>query len=186
MGHLSQSLGGSRGSRRERPEVDHSRRWQRLVLGLAHCLLQCRGAALPLPQIAQPLSGHPCVRQTLPQATATTTQSHLPRLPCYLASSRYDTVLRRYLRVVRTYRDSQPEAVATLRRDFRSTISYYHIEQQFPAWDRKHLCTTSRLERFNRTIRRRARAASAYHSDQGLLAMVAQEAHEFHVAQRDK
>lgn len=99
---------------------------------------------------------------------------------------RYDTVLRRYLKVVRTYRDSQPEAVATLRRDFRSTITYYHIERQFPAWDRKHLRTTSRLERFNRTIRRRARAASAYHSSQGLLAMLVQEAHGLHVGQLDK
>ena len=97
---------------------------------------------------------------------------------------RYDTVLRRYLKVVRTYRHSQPEAVATLRRDFRSTITYYPLEQQFPVWDRKYLCTTSRLERFNRRIRRRARAACAYHSDQGLLAMVAQEAHLFHAAQR--
>jgi len=99
---------------------------------------------------------------------------------------RYDTVLRRYLKVVRAYRDSQPEAVATLRRDFRSTVTYYHVEQQFPTWDRRHLRTTSRLERFNRRIRRRARAASAYHSDHGLLAMVAQEAHEFHTQQRDK
>jgi transposase-like protein len=97
---------------------------------------------------------------------------------------RYDTVLRRYLKVVRAYRHSQPEAVATLRRDFRSTITYYHLEQQFPAWDRKYLRTTSRLERFNRRIRRRTRAANAYHSDQGLLAMLTQEAHEFHAAQR--
>lgn len=98
---------------------------------------------------------------------------------------RYDTVLRRYLKVVRAYRDSQPDAVATLRRDFRPTITYYHLEQRFPAWDRKHLRTTSRLERFNRRIRRRARAASAYHSNQGLLAMLAQEAHALHAAQCD-
>jgi transposase-like protein len=99
---------------------------------------------------------------------------------------RYDTVLRRYLKVVRAYRHSQPEAVATLRRDFRSTVTYYHLEQQFPAWERRHLRTTSRLERFNRRIRRRARAACAYHSDQGLLAMLAQEAHQFHALQRNE
>ena len=98
---------------------------------------------------------------------------------------RYDTVLRRYLKVVRTYRQSQPKAVATLRRDFRSTITYYHLEQQFPTWDRRYLRTTSRLERFNRRIRRRTRAANAYHSDQGLLAMVAQEVHAFHAVQTD-
>ena len=55
---------------------------------------------------------------------------------------RYDTVLRRYLKVVRDYRHSQPKAVATLRRDFRSTITYYLLEQQFPSRDRRHLRTT--------------------------------------------
>jgi transposase-like protein len=99
---------------------------------------------------------------------------------------RYDTALRRYLKVVRTYRDSQPDAVATLRRDFRSTVTYYHLEQRFPTWERRHLRTTSRLERFNRRIRRRARAANAYHSDQGLLAMLSQEAAEFHAAQSSR
>jgi transposase-like protein len=96
---------------------------------------------------------------------------------------RYDTVLRRYLKVVRAYRHEQPKAVATLRRDFRSTVTYYHLERLFPAWERRHLRTTSRLERFNRRLRRRTRAANAYHSDQGLLAMVAQEAHAFHAVQ---
>jgi transposase-like protein len=100
-------------------------------------------------------------------------------------AQRYDTVLRRYRKVIRKYRDSQPKAVATLRRDFRSTVTYYHLEQQYPAWERRHLRTTSCVERFNRKLRRRARAASAYHSDQGVLAMVAQMAHEYHVAQSE-
>jgi transposase-like protein len=95
---------------------------------------------------------------------------------------RYQTALRRYLKVVRTWRHSQPEAVATLRRDFRSTVTYYQMEQQHPSWQRRHLRTTSRLERFNRRVRHRARAANAYHSDQGLLAMVAQEASQFHLS----
>jgi putative transposase len=97
---------------------------------------------------------------------------------------RYETMLRRYLKVVRTYRHLQPEAVATLRRDFRQTITYYALEQQFPNWERKHLRTTSRLERFNRRLRRRIRAANAYHSELGLEAMLSQETHEFHAAQR--
>lgn len=88
----------------------------------------------------------------------------------------YQTVLRRYLKAVRTHRSTQPKAVATLRRDFRSTVTYYALEQQFPAWNREHLRTTSRLERFNRKLRHRARAANAYHSDEGLLGMIAQEA----------
>jgi transposase-like protein len=95
----------------------------------------------------------------------------------------YATMLRRYLKVVRTYRETQPKAVATLRRDFRFTVTYYYFEHLFPDWQRQHLRTTSRLERFNRRIRRRLRAANAYHSDSGLQAMLAQEAHEFHLAQ---
>lgn len=87
----------------------------------------------------------------------------------------YQTMLRRYLKVVRTYRLSQPKAVATLRRDFRYTVTYYHLEQLFPRWSRQHLRTTSRLERFNRTIRFCLKAANAYHSDTGLEAMLAQE-----------
>jgi transposase-like protein len=98
-------------------------------------------------------------------------------------AQRYETVLRRYLQVVRTYRLTQPEAVATLRRDFRLTVTYYALEQEFPTWERRHLRTTSRLERFNRRLRRRLRAANAYHSDVGIRAMVAQETLEFHAAQ---
>jgi len=101
-------------------------------------------------------------------------------------SRRYETMLRRYLKVVRTYRHSPPEAVATLRRDFRLTITYYELEKEFPTWERKYLRTTSRLERFNRRLRRRIRAANAYHSVTGVNAMTAQEVHAFHVAQRSR
>ena len=97
---------------------------------------------------------------------------------------RYETMLRRYLKVVRTYRDTQPEAVATLRRDFRLTVTYYALEKEFPTWERKHLRATSRLERFNRNLRRRTHAANAYHSVVGLTAMIAQEIRAFHEAQR--
>ena len=63
-------------------------------------------------------------------------------------------------------------------------ITYFkNLEQQYPAWDRRHLRTTSRLERFNRRLRRRVRSAHAYHSDRGVLAMLAHEAYEFHAAQ---
>jgi hypothetical protein len=99
---------------------------------------------------------------------------------------RYQTMLRRYLKVVRAYRDLQPEAVATLRRDFRSTVTYYALEMQFPRWERKYLRTTSRLERFNRNIRRRTRPANAYHSDTGVTAMMSQVVRKFHDAQRTR
>lgn len=95
----------------------------------------------------------------------------------------YATTLRRYLKVVRAYRQSQPTAVATLRRDFRLTVTYFNLEQESPTWNRKHLRTISRLERFNRNIRHQARAANAYHSDLGVIAMATQEAHLFHASQ---
>jgi putative transposase len=97
---------------------------------------------------------------------------------------RYETMLRRYLKVVRTYRHTQPQAMATLRRDFRLTVTYYALEKQFPTWERRHLRTTSRLERFNRRLRRRTRPANAYHSVVGVTAMVTQEVRAFHDAQR--
>jgi len=84
------------------------------------------------------------------------------------------TVLRRALRVVQKYRTTQPEAVATLRRDFRTTVTYFCLQERHPTWGRQYLRTTSRLERFNRPLRRRIRSANAYHSDAGVLAMIAQ------------
>lgn len=99
---------------------------------------------------------------------------------------RYATALRRYLKVVRAYRDTQPRAVATLRRDFRATVTYYALEKQFPSWKRKNLRTTSHLERFNRNIRRRTIPANAYHSDPGVTAMMAQVVRKFHDAQRQR
>ncbi len=88
------------------------------------------------------------------------------------------TVLRRYLQVYHQYCDTQPKAVATLRRDFRATLTYYQVQQAHPHWHRRFLRTTSRLERFNRSLRRRFRSAGAYHSDDGLLAAIAQTADE--------
>jgi transposase-like protein len=85
------------------------------------------------------------------------------------------TVLRRYRQVVRLYRTTQPEAIRCLRLDFRSTIAYFSVQARHPGWHFSHLRTTSRLERFNRSIRRRTRAASAYHSDTTLRAMLHHE-----------
>jgi hypothetical protein len=90
----------------------------------------------------------------------------------------YATALRRYLTVCRKYRPDQPAAVATLRRDFRATVAYFVVAQAHPTWAHALLRTTSRLERFNRRLRRHCRAAGAYHSDDGILAMVAQVADE--------
>ncbi len=94
------------------------------------------------------------------------------------------TVLQRYRKVVRLYRSSQPEAVRCLRTDFRSTIAYFAIHERHPDWEILHLRTTSRLERLNRCLRRRARAACAYHSEAGLQAMVKHEVSTFNAAKQ--
>ena len=94
------------------------------------------------------------------------------------------TLLQRYRKVVRLYRTSQPEAIRCLRTDFRSTIAYFAVSERHPDWEIIHLRTTSRLERLNRCLRRRARAASAYHSDAGLRAMVTHEVSTFNTAKR--
>jgi hypothetical protein len=91
-------------------------------------------------------------------------------------AKQYATALRRYLAVCRQYRYSQPAAVATLRRDFRLTLTYYQLLKEHPAWQRRFLRTTSHLERFNRRLRKRCRSAGAYHSDIGISAMIAQTA----------
>lgn len=91
-------------------------------------------------------------------------------------AERYTTTLRRYLQVVRKYRASQPQAVATLRRDFQLTLTYFRLEQEHPGWPRRFLRTTSRLERFNQSLREHFDVARAYHSDAGILAVVVQEA----------
>jgi transposase-like protein len=91
-------------------------------------------------------------------------------------AKRLATALRRYLKVVRRFRHEQPEAVATLRRGFRQTLTFFHFSANY---DVCHLRTTSRLERFNRTLRRRLRPASALHSGQGLVAMFTYIIHDF-------
>jgi transposase-like protein len=86
--------------------------------------------------------------------------------------------LQRAQRVVDKYRDGQPKTVACLQRCFSDTLTYYHIEQQHADWPRTCLRTISQLERFNRHLRQRIRGANAYHSDAGVLAMIAQVAQQ--------
>lgn len=87
-------------------------------------------------------------------------------------AKRYATALRRYLKVVRLFRHTQPKAVAALRRDFRQTVTFYLLVDLY---DPRFLRTTSRLERFNRTLRTQFRKASAFHSVPGLTAVLNQQ-----------
>lgn len=72
----------------------------------------------------------------------------------------------------------QPVAVATLRRDFDLTLTYYHVQTTAAArghtWPATSLRTTSHLERLFRGLRRRLRQAIVLHSDVGLTALASQ------------
>lgn len=73
----------------------------------------------------------------------------------------------------RLWRDSQPELVATVCRDWPESIAFFHVHLRFPAWPLTALRTTSLFERLNRRIRRFIRAAGAFHSASGLSAILA-------------
>lgn len=100
----------------------------------------------------------------------------LKRFRTIWQAKRLPTALRRYRQVVRDFRLTQPDAVACLRRDFRDTLSFYALTDTIAP---HHLRTTSRLERFNRTLRTRLRPANALHSDRGLISMIAHQVHTF-------
>ena len=72
----------------------------------------------------------------------------------------------------------QPQAVATLRRDFDLTLTYYDVQATAAtlghSWSATYLRTTSHLERLFRGLRRRLRQAVVVHSGIGLTALAAQ------------
>lgn len=85
-------------------------------------------------------------------------------------------VLRRRDAFVAKWQEEEPEAVATLLRDFERTIAYLTVHEAAAArgerWEAHHLRTTSRLERLNRTVRRMVRQIVLFHSEAGLDARV--------------
>lgn len=76
-----------------------------------------------------------------------------------------------------TWRDREPDAVATLDRLFPKTLAYLdalaHARERGDAWQPRCLRATSILERLNRAIRQKARQAGAFHSERGLTAALA-------------
>lgn len=76
-----------------------------------------------------------------------------------------------------TWRDREPDAVATLDRLFPKTLAYLdalaHARERGEAWQPRCLRATSILERLNRAIRQKARQAGAFQSERGLAAALA-------------
>jgi putative transposase len=85
---------------------------------------------------------------------------------------------QRYSAFCQKWAPDQPQAVATLQRDFEHTLSFYQVQAQAKAhgehWPATFLRTTSQLERENRNLRRRIRQAVLFHSDIGLVATIYQ------------
>lgn len=74
--------------------------------------------------------------------------------------------------ICQAWQATQPDFVATLKRDWHETIAFFRVLQHHPQWARTALRTTSLLERINRMLRRLFRPAGAYQSRSGLLAAV--------------
>jgi transposase-like protein len=72
----------------------------------------------------------------------------------------------------------QPEAIATLQRDFEDTLTFYVVQeaaaQRGETWPARYLRTTSHLEREFRAWRRRLRGVVIFHSSLGLKAVIHQ------------
>jgi putative transposase len=81
---------------------------------------------------------------------------------------------RLYEAFVAKWEAKEPEAVARLQRGFEATLVFYDVRAEAAArgehWDARHLRTTSPLERVNRNIRVKLRAATAFQTEKGLLA----------------
>lgn len=89
----------------------------------------------------------------------------------------------RYQAFCQQWLSLQPKAVATLRRDFEQTLTFYAVQEQAAAqgqiWPAYLLRTTSPLERMFREFRRRFRNAILFHSQVGAVAATAQLASRF-------
>lgn len=93
-------------------------------------------------------------------------------------AARVDTARERHSTWCLRWEAEQPDAVATMRRDFEPTLAFYAVQaaakQQGEVWPATYLRTTSHLERLFRVVRRRVRQALVLHSPTGLLALAQQ------------
>jgi transposase-like protein len=88
-----------------------------------------------------------------------------------------------YQQFCQTWQACQPKAIATLKRDFEVTLTFYAVQmraaERGELWPAQQLRTTSLLERMFREFRRRYRAALLFHSEAGAVATTAQIAARF-------
>lgn len=93
-------------------------------------------------------------------------------------AARLSTARERHTAWCLTWESEQPDAVATMRRDFEATVSFYDVQaaakRRGLMWPATHLRTTSHIERLFRAVRRRIRQAIVLHSSTGVLALAHQ------------
>ena len=81
-------------------------------------------------------------------------------------------ILQRRDAFVTKWQAREPEAVATLLRDFEQTIAYVEVLGEAAArgevWEPRYLRTTSALERLNRRLRQMVRQVVLFHTTAGL------------------
>ena len=81
-------------------------------------------------------------------------------------------ILRRRDEFVAKWQESEPEAEATLLRDFDQTLVYLEVQAaaalRGECWEARYLRTTSGLERLNRRLREMMRRVVLLHSSAGL------------------
>ena len=82
---------------------------------------------------------------------------------------------RRQRRFCKKWEEQQPAAVATMRRDFEDTLTFYHVQAaaalRRKMWPARRLWTTSPLEPEFRASRRRLAGTVLFHSPPGLTAV---------------
>lgn len=101
-------------------------------------------------------------------------------------------IMRRRNEFVAKWQAKEPEAVATMLRDFDKTIVYLEVLADARArgepWEARYLRTTSALERLNRSLRRMVRQVVLFHSDAGMevrVYLILLEAGEMLISQGD-
>lgn len=93
------------------------------------------------------------------------------------ATCEQDAYLRLH-QLSQSWQHEQPQALATLQREFEQTVSFYAVQAQAlrhgQVWPAKALRTTSPLERDFRSDRRRLRQSVLFHSHRGWQAVYTQ------------
>jgi len=153
---------GSKGLEEALQEVHFGALQQRCIFHKLRNLLQ----AIVLPEDFTPEQGRKLRRQILREASA-----------IWRAESK-EGACQRQEEFCQHWAESQPGVVATIQRDFESTLTFYELlawaAEEGKDWPVQWLRTTSVQERIHRSFRRKLRQMVLAHSEGGLQAVLYQ------------